>query len=40
MWGRADEEAEHENMVSDEFIIDKLPPQKDNEANVSSISES
>ena len=34
MWCCVGEEAEQENLVSDELIKDKLPPQKDNESEI------
>ena len=34
------EEVEDENLLSDELIKDKLPPQKDNESEIWSVSES
>lgn len=40
MWCCVGEESEQENLVSDELIKDKLPPQKDNESEIWSVSES
>lgn len=40
MWCRVGEEAEDENFLSDELRKDKLPPQKDKESEIWSVSES